>query len=154
MEASSAEQAVEQALWRELWEYHRRLDKVLEDVQALARDSSYVSAAKRFGELRMGEEKHLKAEEELLGLLEHSPNCPPFVGRIRQEHQQTLKLLDDVSEILSRWDIEHFTPKLDALANFLHRHEADEKELMFPEIRARFSNPDTYRRLLGNIGRP
>jgi hypothetical protein len=124
----------EKSLWEELERDHHQLHHVLEDVRALVTKGSYRLAAHRFGEFRLGEERHVRAEEDLLGVLARSPNCPAFVAQVRSEHTQVLEQLEEISRLLSRWESADLEDRLAELSAFLERHEGGERVFMFPAI--------------------
>jgi hypothetical protein len=144
---------VNKVLWRHLFDDHRRLDAILEDVRQLASCGSFAAAAKRFGEFRLAQERHIHAEENVLDRLNQSSERHPVVERVRQTHRQVLELLDELSHRLSRWEVDDFGTRIEALCKTLGAHEQDET-VMFPALEQKLRDPKAYQRLLLHLARP
>jgi hypothetical protein len=84
-----------------LIENHSRLKKTLEDVAWLVQHGSFITAAKRFGEFRMTQERTMNMEETLFPIIERlsGPNEP--LRRNRANHETIRRLLDAVSASLA-----------------------------------------------------
>src|SRR5579884_4137963 len=137
----SADEGAEAQLLEHLREEHRRLEHILRDVRDLAARGSYVSAAKRFGEFRSHQERHLQAEQHLLELLDASPRCVEGVAALRRDPEDILGALAELWTLLTEWRVEAVPEKLDALHQLLSSHERREAEVLFPELGATLGDP-------------
>jgi hypothetical protein len=119
-------------------EEHRSLDHTLADVEFLAERRSFQSAAKRFGELRRGIERHLHAEETVLfpAFKERTKDPKKLLPFIEAQHRLIREGLDAVGAALSCSDYNAFCEELSYLAGLLRHHEADEKQLLQPDMEA------------------
>jgi hemerythrin superfamily protein len=144
---------MKESLWQHLRESHRHLEAVLADVQKLASGQSFVTAAKRFGEFRLQEERHLHLENELLEILEKSLGCPRF-DRIRNQHERIVQLMDELTALLSSWDLPAFQDCLEEFVELLAAHEADERESVLPKAETELKDIPAYQTLLWRVGHP
>lgn len=144
---------VKKGIWQHLRESHRHLEAVLADVQELASGQSFVTAAKRFGEFRIQEERHLHVENELLGILEENLECPRF-DRIRNQHKKIVQLMDELTGLLSSWDLPAFQDTLEKFVELLAVHEADELKTVLPKAEAALKDNPAYQTLLWRVGHP
>jgi hypothetical protein len=144
---------VKGGLWQHLRESHRHLEAVLADVQELASGQSFVTAAKRFGEFRLQEERHLGVENELLAILEESVACPEF-ERIRSQHARIVQVMDELTGLLSSWNLPAFKMTLNELIALLAVHEEDERQSVLPQAETALKGIPTYRALLWRLGHP
>ena len=148
----SSEEA-KKGLWEHLRESHRHLEAVLADVQELASGQSFVTAAKRFGEFRLQDERHLHVENELLEILEETLECPSF-DRIRNQHKKILQLMDELTGLLSSWDLPACRDTLEEFVELLAVHEADELKSVLPRAEAALKDIPAYKILLWRVGHP
>jgi hypothetical protein len=144
---------LKEGLWQHLRESHRHLDAVLADVQALASGHSFVTAAKRFGEFRLQEERHLHTENELLRILEEELAYPKF-ERVREQHARISDLMDELTGLLSAWDLPAFQKSIDELVALLAVHEVDESRSVLPKAEKALQDLPAYQVLLWHIRHP
>jgi hypothetical protein len=149
----TSSQELNRGLWHCLQESHRHLDAVLQDVQQLAIGQSFVTAAKRFGEFRLQEERHLHAEDELLLILEGNLKGPKFEG-IRSQHRRIVQLMDELTALLSCWDLPAFDETLKKFVTVLAAHEADEMQSVLPQAEAALKDIPAYQTMLWRVGHP
>src|SRR5207248_2712781 len=107
---------------------------VLRDVQWLAEDGAFSTAAKRFGEFRIREERHIRTEEELLTLMEQLPEPPRVVVELREEHVEIRRLLQHASAALACRDPARFLSRLIELQEMLAAHQDEQRAARFPEL--------------------
>jgi hypothetical protein len=136
------------SVWRRLCDEHRQLDAVLHDVQLLTEERAFSTAAKRFGEYRLREERHLRAEEQLLQLLEQLKDSPEIVKALRQEHRQLYALLEEATQALGRRDAAAFHSKLSALQQIMSLQLAQERVSLFPELEGQLNEEARYQVML------
>jgi hypothetical protein len=149
----SGEETKKRGLWQHLQESHRHLEAVLADVQELASGRSFVTAAKRFGEFRLQEERHLHVENELLVILEENLKCPKF-ERIRNQHTRIIQLMNELTGLLSSWDLPAFQETLVKFVEVLAVHEADEVKSVLPKAETALKDLPAYQNLLWRVGHP
>lgn len=134
MTTTHESQNFKQDAWHHLCDDHRKLDAVLTDVRSLAFSGSFVTGAKRFGEFRIAQERHMTLEDELFTLLRALPGCPDFVHLMSQEHQHAAEIMNDISTFLSRGETDRIGALLAELASRLRDHEKQEQRLFLLEI--------------------
>lgn len=105
-----------------------RVHQVLDDVVALTRAGSFRSASRRFGDLRLTLEPHMKMIEagaflELDGCARRHPS-----RKLRQTHAAIHKLLDALGAALSEDARERIEADVAALRACLAAHHAEEQQ--------------------------
>ena len=111
----------------------RDIHAVLGDVQYLSEDASFASATKRFGEARIHQERSLRAEEELIRMLELLPDPPVVVAKLRAGQRQIRALLEDTALALTRRDVDDVRQALGALQQALAAHQEEQSRLLDSE---------------------
>ncbi|HEY5931935.1 MAG TPA: hemerythrin domain-containing protein [Nitrospira sp.] len=114
---------------------HDRLDELFKTFQTLKR-SDFAKAKEVFKEFKVGLQRHIVWEEELLfpmweektGMIEDGPT-----PMMRHEHSQIKQLLDAIHQ-----KVEGLTPDTDqdeqALVNLLSSHNRKEERALYPAI--------------------
>ena len=114
---------------------HDRLDELFKTFQTLKR-SDFAKAKEAFKEFKVGLQRHIVWEEELLfpmweektGMIEDGPT-----PMMRHEHSQIKQLLDAIHQ-----KVEGLTPDTDqdeqALVNLLSSHNRKEERALYPAI--------------------
>src|SRR5215470_6825418 len=76
--------------------------RALEDVACLVQRGSFQTAAKRLGELRHSEERHMTLEEKtLFPILERLTEPTEALTQAKAEHQAIRRLMDALTRLLS-----------------------------------------------------
>lgn len=119
-----------------LTEDHPRLMKTLEDVAQLAHRGSFITAAKRFGEFRIAEERHMNLEDSaLFPIIERLSGPSQTVRQGRADHETIRRLLDAVSGSLSRVTLDEFVHAHRRLLVALLEHWEHEERLLTLELK-------------------
>jgi hypothetical protein len=138
-------------LWQGLGRQHHRLYTILDDVEALVEQGSFLTAAKRFGDFRLDEERHIRMEEELFASLQASePAAPPSTELMRQ-HEAIQSSMGWICEGLSHCASDWTMAKMAELRSLLRRHEELEKSLCLPDFQAKFSEGEAAEQLLHQL---
>jgi iron-sulfur cluster repair protein YtfE (RIC family) len=117
-------------------EEHRTLDHHLADVEFLADRRSYVTAAKRFGEVRRHLERHLNEEEQVLFpfYVERTNDADGVVAQMRLQHTEILAALEGVAAALTAADHCAFDAEVARLGQLLRAHQVSEEQLLHPAL--------------------
>jgi len=91
-----------------LTEDHSRLKQTLEDVAGLVQRGSFVTAAKRFGEFRITQERHMNLEETLFPIVERLSGPNEAIRQDRANHETIRRLLNAVSASLAMSKLHEF----------------------------------------------
>jgi hypothetical protein len=110
---------------------HPALKETLTDVDGLARRRSFETAAKRFGEFRIAEERHMHLEDEtLFPVIERLVGPTEAVQQGKAEHAVIRRLLNAVGASLSAWNLPEFITAHAELMAALSEHWKHEEELL------------------------
>ena len=143
------DQNVERSIWQQLADDHQVQASIMEDIAALIRDHSFITATKRFGELRLHLGRHICAEEELFTLCEQLSNPPQVLEKLRVEHAVIQGLIQHLAEALSRRaEVSEMIHLLESLQETLNRHELEERNQLFPALERLIPDRGRYQRLL------
>src|SRR5215467_92977 len=82
-------------------EDHAHLKKTLEDVARLVQRGSFITAAKRFGEFRMTQERSMNLEETIFPIIERLSGADEAIRRDRANHETIRRSLNAVSASLA-----------------------------------------------------
>ena len=116
-------------------EDHDRLDELFKNFQQLKR-SDFAKARETFKEFKIGLQRHIVWEEELLfpmweektGMIEDGPT--PVM---RFEHEQIKQLLDAIRQKVERQDLDTDRDE-QTLLNLLSSHNRKEERALYPAI--------------------
>jgi hemerythrin-like domain-containing protein len=116
-------------------EDHDRLDELFKNFQQLKR-SDFAKARETFKEFKIGLQRHIVWEEELLfpmweektGMIEDGPT--PVM---RFEHEQIKQLLDAIRQKVERQDLDTDRDE-QTLVNLLSSHNRKEERALYPAI--------------------
>jgi len=90
-------------------EDHAHLKKTLEDVAQLVQRGSFITAAKRFGEFRIVQERAMNFEEiTLFPIIERLSGPNEAIGQGRSHHETIRQLLNAVTDSLSTARVHEF----------------------------------------------
>jgi hypothetical protein len=118
-------------LKRRMTEQHPSLKKTLDDVAFLAQRRSFVTAAKRLGELRIAEERHMNLEEKtLFPIIERLAGATKALAEGKAEHATIRRLLDAVSDALRAQALPEFMSAHRKLLAALSEHWQNEERLL------------------------
>jgi iron-sulfur cluster repair protein YtfE (RIC family) len=118
-------------LRRRLAEDHPALKQTLEDVAQLVQRKSFMTAAKRFGEFRLAEERHMNLEDKaLFPIIERLMGPNEAVQRGEVEHRTIRQLIDAVAGSLSNSTLPEFLEVHRQLLATLSEHWQHEEELV------------------------
>lgn len=113
---------------------HRRLDALLEEVEALADAGSFPAAAERFAEFACGLDWHIDVEEHVL-----FPEFEERTGMTRgpttvmaSEHYDIRNFMSEVRRALERREGSDHTQALADLTELLAEHNAKEERMLYP----------------------
>ena len=116
---------------------HRTLVGQLADVGFLCARGSYRAAAQVFGEFRLFEERHLKAEAELLDeLAQLGQALPEAAARCLRDHVEIERLIQRAWGAITGGDHRDFSRALGALTDAVTLHERTEDLNLLPALEA------------------
>lgn len=113
---------------------HRRLDAILERVQAQVGGGDLAAAARLFGEFAAGLDHHIVMEEEVLfPLLEkRAPMAMGPTRVMRHEHVEIRRLLREITEALGAASADGFARAKAELEEVLGAHNMKEEHILYP----------------------
>jgi len=112
------------------------LRRTLEEIAALARRGSFRTAAKRLGELRHLEERHMCLEEKtLFPILERLTEPTEAVNQAKAEHQAIRRLLDALNNSLSTEALGESLAAQRKLSETCSAHWQHEQKLLAQHVR-------------------
>ncbi len=139
-------------LKRCMTERHPSLKKTLDDVASLAERRSFVTAAKRLGELRMEQERHMDMEEKtLFPIIERLGGATEALAEGKAEHAAIRRLLDAVSDALSARALQQFMDAHRQLLTALSEHWQNEERLLGSELKV--PNEETFEEIASALRR-
>jgi hypothetical protein len=111
---------------------HDVMKRIIENVDLLCQNKSYLQAAKRFGELRHLLEMHILTEERvLLPLLKHHTGDPEgYCSLFTSEHQRILRLIEKTAQAISQWNYGELAHGVKELRSLLSEHHAHEEHIL------------------------
>ena len=126
---------------RRRFEEQPSLKRTLDEVAGLARRGSFRTAAKRLGELRHLEERHMYLEEKtLFPILERLTEPTEAVSQAKVEHQAIRRLLDALTKSLSSEAVTECLAAQQKLSETCCAHWQHEQELLAKHVKV--SNKD------------
>jgi len=143
---------VEELLWRRFQSEHRRLDRVLDDVESLIAAGSFETARKRFGEHRLVAERHRLAEDQLLTAILGDREARRFVQRVRCERGEVVEQTERIWTWLCRERPDRMPRMLARLKKLAARHEEAERRLILAELPLSPMRRRAHRELLLHLG--
>ncbi len=133
--ATDNPESLRRQLARRLTEDHPELDAILEAVADLVSRRSFHSAAKRFGEFRIKQERHMTLEEKVVfPLLETLSYQTVDVARMKSEHRMIRNFMNDAGDAISQWDLRGFAEAHRRLAQAVAVHNEDEERLVATKL--------------------
>lgn len=121
---------------RRRFEEQPNLRRTLDDVVVLARRGSFRTAAKRLGELRHLEERHMHLEEKtLFPILERLTEPTDAVNQAKAEHQAIRRLLDALTRSLSSEALNECLTAQHQLRETCCTHWQHEQELLAKHVK-------------------
>jgi hemerythrin superfamily protein len=116
----------------------KEIETLLEDVRALTVRHSYVTAAKRFGQLYRALEEHTGIEEQLWlpRIIERWPERTTTLEHARADHVAIRETMHRVGDALSGWNAQDAAGALDELSRLIARHHTHEDEEIYPAVLA------------------
>ncbi len=113
---------------------HRRLDTILERVEALGEAGKFPEALDRFAEFRCGLNRHIDIEEQIL-----FPAFEGFTGMtmgptvvMRHEHVEIRTRMDAIAAALEAGNRDDLTRALSGLRAVLGEHNMKEEHVLYP----------------------
>jgi len=143
---------VEELLWRRFQSEHRRLERVLDDVEALIAAGSFETARKRFGEHRLVAERHRLAEDQLLTAILDDREARRFVQRVRRERGGVIEQTKRIWTRLGRDRLDQIPRMLARLRKLAAQHEEAERRLILAELPLSPTRRRVHRELLVHLG--
>jgi Hemerythrin HHE cation binding domain len=124
-------------LWSRLTENHASLKHILEDVAWLVQHGSLITAAKRFGEFRIAQEREMNFEEStLFPLIERLSDPNEAIRQGRAQHETIRHLLNAVSASLSTSTVQEFVEAYRQLLTVILEHCKFEERLISLELKS------------------
>ncbi len=122
---------------------HRKLVAHLGDVGFLCARGSFRAAAQVFGEFRLFEERHLKAEAQVLeALAQQGHALPEAAARCEQEHLEIERLMQRAWAAITGGDHRDFARALDLLTDAVTLHEHSEELNLLPALEVMRASAD------------
>jgi hypothetical protein len=120
-----------------LTEDHARLKQTLEDVARLVQRGSFITAAKRFGEFRIAQERAMNFEEStLFPIIERLSGPNEAIQQGRAHHETIRQLLNAVSASLSTSTVDEFVKAHRQLLAVILEHCEFEERLVSLELKS------------------
>ena len=118
-------------------EDHARLKKTLEDVERLVQRGSFITAAKRFGEFRITQERAMNFEEStLFPIIERLSGPNEAIRQGRAHHETIRRLLNAVTASLSASSEDEFVEAHRQLCAVILKHCEFEERLVSLELKS------------------
>ncbi len=116
----------------------QEIETLLEDVRALTERHSYVTAAKRFGQLYRAIEEHTGIEEQLWlpKIIERWPERAATLEHARTDHLAIRETMQQVGDALGAWHAVEAAAALRELSRLLELHHTHEDEEIYPAVLA------------------
>ena len=116
----------------------QEIDTLLEDVRALTARHSYVTAAKRFGQLYKALEEHTGIEEQLWlpRIIERWPERAATLEHARADHLAIRGTMHRVADALGAWHAREAADALAELSRLIALHHTHEDEEIYPAVLA------------------
>ncbi len=113
---------------------HRRYEAVLEDCRVAAEREEWRAARRLFEEFLSHLKLHMRMEEEVVyPAYDQAEGGPQKATQaMRDEHEQIVRLLRDLSWILKTNDSEHFLESLVPLRHAMMEHHEHEEQVFLP----------------------
>lgn len=112
------------------------LRNILSDVADLARRHSFETAAKRFGEFRLGEERHMHFEDKtLFPIIKRLVGRTDAIEQAEAQHEIIRQLAESVASSLSAWNLPEFSTAHANLLAALSEHWNHEEELLGARVK-------------------
>ena len=119
-----------------LTEDHSRLKKTLEDVARLVQRGSFITAAKRFGEFRMTQERSMNLEETIFPIIERLSGADEAIRQDRANHETIRRSLNAVSASLATSRLDRFVDAHRQLLALIFEFWEHEERLLILEFKS------------------
>lgn len=113
---------------------HRRLEAILDAVEAAVGAGDFRRAGERFSEFTCGLSRHIVMEEEILfPVFEHATGIASGPTQVmRMEHVEIKRLMAEARESIGATDAERFGTCVEALRGVLGEHNVKEEQILYP----------------------